>query len=257
MSESRLSRCLRGELQDLEGKLVLEAGSGAGRFSEILLRQGAILHSFDYSAAVEANAANNGASDRLTLIQADILHIPFPPASYDYVICLGVLQHTPSPEESIRSLWKMVRPGGRLVVDHYRWNLWLRLPPPLGDAEKLYRWIVLRLPRHKRLAATRAITRFWFPIYWRFRESRWARRILARTAGIHFYYGIFDLRDREEHLQWALLDTHDGMTDHYKHYRTEGQIRQVLEELGAEDIRVDEGGNGVEAYCRKPMDASG
>lgn len=110
-SETRLARCLRGNLASLTDKKVLEAGSGAGRFTEVLLKYGAVVDSFDYSNAVEANAKNNGHHANLVLAQADIRKMPFPKASYDYVICLGVLQHTPNPEESIARLWEMVRPG--------------------------------------------------------------------------------------------------------------------------------------------------
>lgn len=127
-SEARLARCLQGNLASLRNTKVLEAGSGAGRFTEILLKYGAVVHSFDYSNAVEANAKNNGHHERLVLAQADIRKMPFPKADYDYVVCLGVLQHTPNPEESIRYLWKMVRPGGTLVVDHYLWN-WRNILP--------------------------------------------------------------------------------------------------------------------------------
>ena len=79
--------------------MVLEVGSGAGRFTEILLKHGAIVHSIDYSNAVDANAINNGHHENLTLVQADIRRIPFPKAIYDYVVCLGVIQHTPNSEE--------------------------------------------------------------------------------------------------------------------------------------------------------------
>lgn len=54
------------------------------------------------------------------------------------------------------------------------------------------------------------------------------------------------------YYEWALLDTHDGTTDFYKHYRNESQIHKHLEKIGAEDIEVNVGGNGVEAFCRKP-----
>ncbi len=131
VSESRLGRCMLGELQSIEGKRVLEAGSGAGRFTEVLLKHGAYVHSFDYSNAVDANASNNGGNQRLTLVQADIRRMPFARSTYDYVVCLGVLQHTPSPEESIKCLWAMVKPGGALVIDHYRWTLrWMLFPIP-------------------------------------------------------------------------------------------------------------------------------
>src|SRR5512139_1302861 len=45
--------------RDMRGQRVLEAGSGAGRFSEVLLATGAELVSFDFSTAVDANWANN------------------------------------------------------------------------------------------------------------------------------------------------------------------------------------------------------
>jgi hypothetical protein len=42
------------------------------------------------------------------------------------------------------------------------------------------------------------------------------------------------------------------MTDAFKRYRSVDQIKQTLEQLGAVDIHVWKGGNGVEAWCRKP-----
>lgn len=253
LTKDRLARCMRGELDSVAGKRVLEAGSGAGRFTEVLLAQGATVHSFDYSSAVEANTENNGASDRLTLVQADIRALPFEPATYDYVICLGVLQHTPSPEESIASLWRMVKPGGRLVIDHYRYRLRFQLPTPIGDAGTLYRWFVLRMAPENRLAAVKKITDFWFPVHWRFRNSLFAQRFIRRFSPVRFYYPDLPLKGRETHYQWSLLDTHDTTTDHFKHLRSVDQIRTTLEQLGAEQIRADIGGNGVEAFAVKPL----
>lgn len=251
VSEVRLARCLQGNLTNLKGKKVLEAGSGAGRFTEILLKHGAIVHSFDFSSAVEANAKNNGDNENLVLVQADIRKIPFPKASYDYVICLGVLQHTPSPEESIKCLWEMVGPGGGLVIDHYPWKWRIILPPPIGEALALYRQINLRLPRKVRFKFVKALVDFWFPVHWRFRHSPLMQRILRRVSPVLFYYPHIKLRDRQMYYDWALLDTHDGTTDFYKHRRTVGEIRALINEMGAVDILVQAGGNGVEAFCRK------
>ncbi|OGW84164.1 MAG: hypothetical protein A2987_00420 [Omnitrophica bacterium RIFCSPLOWO2_01_FULL_45_10] len=250
-SEARLARCLWGNLKNLKGKKVLEAGSGAGRFTEVLLKYGAVVHSFDYSNAVEANAKNNGDHGNLVLVQADIRGIPFPKASYDYVICLGVLQHTPSPEESIRCLWEMVRPGGALVLDHYPWKWRLILPPPFGGSETIYRQLVLRLPRDIRFKFVKAMVDFWFPWHWKLKNSLLMQRILRRISPVHFYYPDFKLRNRQMYYEWALLDTHDGLTDFYKHRRKPDQIRRILEEIGGTDILVGIGGNGIEAFCRK------
>jgi hypothetical protein len=54
------------------------------------------------------------------------------------------------------------------------------------------------------------------------------------------------------YYEWALLDTHDGTTDFYKHRRTVREIKKIIEKIGATNIVVSPGGNGVEAFCRKP-----
>ena len=108
------------------------------------------------------------------------------------------------------------------------------------------------MPEEQRWEAVKRHVDHWFPIYWRHRDSRWMRRLLARVGGLNFYYPDLPLKSREDHYQWSLLDTHDATTDHYRRYRTVPSIRRTLERLGATDIRVWEGGNGVEAFCRKP-----
>jgi len=252
ISESRLRRCLNDNLSVLKGKKVLEAGSGAGRFTEILLKYGAIVNSFDFSNAVEANAKNNGINDDLTLVQADIRKIPFQKRIYDYVICLGVLQHTPNPEESIDSLYEMLSPDGVLVIDHYPWKWRIVLPPPIGESLSIYRLIMLRIPRRYRFKVIKKIVDFWFPIHWYYKDSSFIQRILRRLSPVLFYYPAIPLRDRQMYYEWALLDTHDGTTDFYKHRRTLSQITNHLNSLGAKDIRAQWGGNGIEAVCKKP-----
>jgi SAM-dependent methyltransferase len=193
-----------------------------------LLKQGAIVHSFDFSNAVEANAKNNGDHENLVLVQADIRKIPFAKASYDYVICLGVLQHTPNPEESIKCLWEMVKPRGTLVVDHYPWKWRVVLPPPFGGSEVLYRQLILRLPRNVRFKFVKTVTYFFFARHWLFRDSLFMQRIHRRISPVHFYYPDLKLRDWQMHYEWSLLDTHDATTDFYKHRRTPDQIRVFL-----------------------------
>jgi len=252
LSEERLARCMRGRLSDIRDKRVLEAGSGAGRFTEVLLKHGAFVDSFDFSSAVAANKANNGSSPRLTLAQADIRKPPFQKASYDLVVCLGVIQHTPDPEESIQSLWAMVKPGGALVFDHYRWKLRNYLPPPVGVGGNGYRHYFLRLPPERRFAAVKRVFDFWFPMIWKHRDSKLFQFLIARLNPVVNYYPHFGLKDRDMYYEWMLLDTHDAMTDVYKHRRTPRSIHKTLHALGAINIVVSTGGNGVEAYGEKP-----
>ena len=45
----------------------------------------------------------------------------------------------------------------------------------------------------------------------------------------------------------GVLDTHDTLTDYYKHLRSEAQIEQSLRACGFSRVQVWRGGNGVEA----------
>ncbi len=125
LSHQRFFQQTGWDKEDLTGKNVLEVGSGAGRFSQIVLDYTkANLYTVDYSNAVEANYRNNGPNDRLNIFQASIYDLPFEPAQFDKVFCFGVLQHTPDVEASVRSLIEMAKPGAEVIVDFYPINGW-------------------------------------------------------------------------------------------------------------------------------------
>ncbi|MFQ3666933.1 MAG: methyltransferase domain-containing protein [Sphingomonadaceae bacterium] len=227
----------------LDGLRVLEAGSGAGRFTEILVSTGAEVHSFDLSAAVDANRQNNGAAPNLTLYQADILNPPFPPASFDKVICLGVIQHTPDPGASFQSLARFVKPGGEIVIDCYpktlagllNWKYVLRPITTRMDRETLYRVIERWAPRLVPASA-------------------WLRRHLGR-GGMRLlpilqyeHWGLPDPLNRE----WAVLDTFDMYSPTYDNPATASEIREWLEKAGLNSIDVRPGLNGFVASGRRP-----
>ncbi len=69
------------------------------------------------------------------------------------------------------------------------------------------------------------------------------------------YYQTYPELSEDLQRDWATLDTHDSLTDWYKHLRTPTQIRETLEALGASEIVSVHGGNGVEARCRRNLDA--
>lgn len=151
MSKVRFFAETGWDKEDLSGKKILEVGSGAGRFSQIILdHTAAELHSVDYSNAVEANYHNNGPNERLHIYQASIYQMPFAKGQFDKVICIGVLQHTPDVEQSVKALLDMAKPGGEVVVDFYGINGWwsklhakylLRPFTKNMQHEKLYRLI--------------------------------------------------------------------------------------------------------------------
>lgn len=247
ITEDRLRAALGFPLENLKGKRVLEAGSGAGRFTEVLLKHGALVWSFDFSAAVDANADNNLPNDRLTLFQGDIRHIPFPENFFDLVLCLGVLQHTPSTEESLGELARVLTPGGVLATDHYKWHL--------GSVTSLYLpwWMLIKqFKPSTQIKITDGLTQFFFPIHWALRDQSWAQVLLRRISPINFYYGRYDL-PKEHHYQWSRLDTHDRNTDHYKRQITKSSYLNMLKRVGFPDPQVEIGGTGYVGRATKAV----
>jgi 2-polyprenyl-3-methyl-5-hydroxy-6-metoxy-1,4-benzoquinol methylase len=243
-SAERARRCLGETLWNgLDGCDVLEAGCGAGRFTEVLLDRGARVTSVDLSAAVDANRENFPPNGRHRIAQADILSPPFHPRSFDLVFCLGVVQHTPDPEETVAALYEQVRPGGWLVFDHYsrRLQWWLSTGP-------LFRAYLKRLPPEQGLRSTERLVRALLPFH---RRAGRAASLVRRVSPVQSYYDKLPLPE-EAQRDWALLDTHDALRDWHKHFRTPAQIRQLLERFELREIHVAEGGNGVEARGRRP-----
>ena len=201
--------------------------------------------STDLSSAVEANQENFPQSARHRVIQCDIHAMPFRPAEYDLVLCLGVIQHTPDPEATLEKLYAQVKAGGWLVLDHYRATLSHYTKIPL----LLLRPILKRLSPERGIAVTERLTKMLFPLH---RLVKSMQVVLSRISPLLTYFQAHPQLDDALQYQWALVDTHDALTDYYKHFRNEVQIRDALSRLGAEGVWVTRGGNGVEARCRRP-----
>ncbi len=255
ITHDRVRRCL-GEAvwNELAGKQILECGCGAGRFTEILLSKGAYVTSIDLSEAVEANAENFPEGDCHRVAQADIMSLPFITGQYDVVFCLGVIQHTPNPEATIASLCEQVRPGGYLIMDHYRHTSGLRRFTNIAPYYHLY---FRRLPPEKGIKYTESLVKFFFPLHRVVGRSHMLARLLSRISPLYcYYYSYPQLSDRLQ-LEWALLDTHDRLTSWYRHLRKREQIALTLERLGLEDVYCVYGGNGIEARGKRPALTSG
>ncbi len=60
-----------------------------------------------------------GFGERAALLHVpDTRHLPFPDADFDVVLVNAVLEHIPQPRaEYIREIWRVLRPGGTLLVN--------------------------------------------------------------------------------------------------------------------------------------------
>ena len=217
----------------LEGRRILEAGSGAGRFTEILAGTDATIYSFDFSDAVLANFTSSGHHENVAIFQASIYDIPFREKTFDHVICMGVLQHTPDVKRSFMCLARMVRPGGQLIIDLYprklrsllHWKYLMRPVTTRVDPERLYR--VVRWYAPKLMPLARALRKI-------------GGRPLPRLVP------ILDQTDKdvppEVQRDWTILDTYDALAATYDYPQSAATVSRWYEEAGFKDLRVTEHG---------------
>lgn len=252
ISKDRLTRLLGGSFDILKGKQVLEAGCGAGRFTEILLEFGAHVWAIDISTAVEANYRNCRKYDNYFVAQASILDLPFEPAQFDVVVCIGVVQHTPDPEVTMQRLCEQVKPGGLLVIDHYTYGYASTL------SRRMLRALLLKMPKRFSLKFCKTMTNLLWPLHrllWNMRAIPFApqiRSIFLKLSPVVDYHDAYPQLGTKLLKIWAALDTHDTLTDYYKHLRGAEEIRAYLQKCGMVDIETIYAGNGVEARARKP-----
>ena len=231
ISERRFFIETAWEPSSLRGLDILEAGSGAGRFSQVVLkRTEANLYSVDYSSAVEANLANNGAiaPDRFHLFQASVYDMPFADDSFDKVFCLGVLQHTPDFEASVRALVNKAKPGAEIVVDFYCVRgVWSKI-----SGKYLVRPLTRRMDQGRLYRLVE-------------RNAGWMMKLgqAMNRIGLHSltrFLPIPDLAIMPKELpperlkEWVILDTFDMLSPEYDNPQRISAVARMFERSGAD-----------------------
>lgn len=97
----------------LEGKKLLDAGCGTGRFSEWAVRRGAAVTSLDIGSALLRRVRERCQS---TPACGDVLHLPFQDAAFDIVLSSECIEHTTDPRRAVTELVRVCRPGGLIVL---------------------------------------------------------------------------------------------------------------------------------------------
>lgn len=121
------------------GKRVLEIGCGLGTDLLQFARHGAQVTGIDLSpksvSLTQQRFALEGRSG--TFLVADAEALPFPEASFDVVYSFGVLHHTPDIEKAIAEIFRVLAPGGELILMLYhRHSLHVWLGTPLFVAQQ-------------------------------------------------------------------------------------------------------------------------
>lgn len=216
-SEDIFSKKTGFKPEDLRGKLVLDAGIGAGRFTDIMARWGANVIGIDLSYAVEAAQENFRSRENVLVAQADIAHLPFKPETFDAIVSIGVLHHTPDTKKYFQALVPYVRHGGTIAIWVY---------PAEGDFVTRKQWIPFtsRIPDRMFYEWCR-----WFVSL----AHRRPNSLLVRSIG-----RVFPFSRQGLGLENDILDTFDGYSPRFHGIHTPEEVAAWFNQAGLVEVRI-------------------
>lgn len=235
LSEQRFLADSRWEPDWMRDKLILDAGCGAGRFTDVAAKLGARVIAVDLSGAADACRANNAAhGTRVQVVQASFYTLPFRKDLFDGVYCMGVIQHTPEPERTMRILPTYVRAGGRLAYNFYEVSVYSKFQP----VKYALRLVTPYLPNLANHWLSLALTGVLFPLTW----------VLAKVPKLRIVNVAMpicashdpSLTFRQQFI-WTLLDTFDWYSPRYENRQRHHEVAGLLKDIGLDEVDSTDG----------------
>ena len=205
-------------LESLDGKLVLDAGCGMGRFAEVSLKHGAVLVGIDLSYAIDEAFGNLSKYPNAHFIQADVFKPPFAPEIFDVVYSFGVLHHTPSTERAVKSIGPLLKIGGELAV-----FLYSGYNKAVVHSNRFWRSITTRLP----LRLLYYLCFIAVPLYYIYRLPG-----LTQIGRM-----IFEI-SMEKDWRWRVLDTFDWYSPKYQWRHNHWEVYDWFCDAGVTEVKI-------------------
>lgn len=230
----------------MEGQIILEVGSGSGRFTQQAASTGAMVISMDLSCAVDANYASNGNMDNVLIVQADICNMPFRENLFDRIFCFGVLQHVPDVNKAFMRLPICLKKGGNLAIDVYAkkpgvkgllarllaTKYWVRPLTKNIEPKKLYVWC-------------KRYVEFMWPVAKLINRIPFLGKSINWRLLIGDYKGIYPLSEKIL-KEWAVLDAFDMLSPHYDFPQSIETVQQWFKDAKLDNVDIHYGYNGIE-----------
>ncbi len=207
----------------------------AGRFTDIALQYGARVIAFDLSSAVDACYENCSVyRNQLGLMQASIYDLPLKSSIADGLYCMGVIQHTPDPQKTMRILPKYLKQNAKLVYNFYEKDFWPKLQP-IKYALRLF---TPYLSHSSLMRLVNFLMMLCYPI----------TTVLSRIPKVRILsHGIpiaashhLGLTDEQQRI-WTMLDTYDWYSPRYEIRQSNKKVSQLLEQIGLTCEKVQPG----------------
>lgn len=97
---------------------ILDVGAGTCKYKKYCSHLNYTSQDFcEYKGVGDGRGSQTGEWDTSKIdIVSDIIKIPVPDSSYDYILCTEVLEHVPYPEKSLLELSRIIKKGGKLII---------------------------------------------------------------------------------------------------------------------------------------------
>lgn len=139
---SRLRKILPESLY--RRKECLDAGCGQGAVSSIISEKADKLCSVDIGRkAVKITGKRISHPEKVVLMRASLLKLPFPDSSFDFVVSNGVVHHTDDPAKALSELKRVLKPEGTLMLGLYGKTGLLR--HAIEMTSMLLKWVPYRI----------------------------------------------------------------------------------------------------------------
>ena len=102
----------------LEGKKILELGTGTGGTATLLAKRGASVVGIDLLpfrlAEARARAAEHSVAEAVNFALMDAMHLAFPDNTFDFIISKSVLVFT-DHKQIAKECYRVLKPGGKAI----------------------------------------------------------------------------------------------------------------------------------------------
>lgn len=103
-------------LKPRRGERILDIGCGEGTYDYRIALRGAQVFGFDLNRNQLLRAAASHKTPSTGFFCADASAFPLRSGQFDTVMSLCVFEHLPDDRQTLREMWRVLRPGGRILL---------------------------------------------------------------------------------------------------------------------------------------------
>lgn len=225
---------------------MLDLGCGNGRWTRYLAGRFAHVDAIDPSEAVHTAAQVHADLKNVRWVQGRGEDLPYPDASFQVVICIGVLHHVADPMRVLQETRRVLRPDGMLYFYmYYAMEQRSAAYRALHKASDLLRRVVYPLPPGLRLPVCDVLAAsVYLPLVLAARLLKWMGVAFWRRMPLAFYH--------DKSFRVMRNDALDRFGTPYEARSTREEIVRLMTGAGFADVVFSPGPPYWHGTARRP-----